>query len=205
MESKLLIAMILLGMMFFAGCSIEKKTTTRGALFLRGNENSPVSIIVFSDYLCPYCAKQELENQITLSNYINDGKVTLYHKDFIVHPDSVILANAVRCSSDFGLQNDMSKLIFENQNSGDVISGLSQIAMNTKIIGYANMLDIPLQDFTGCLSARKYMDIIEKNNEEAKELGLTGTPVTFVNGEMVEGYIEPLKMVEIVKRHLADK
>ena len=48
-----------------------------------GSPNAPITIIEFSDFQCPFCARFHIQTLPAIMNeYVNDGKVKLVFRDF---------------------------------------------------------------------------------------------------------------------------
>ncbi len=76
-----------------------------GDSYFNGDENAPVTIIEFSDYECPFCARfaqQTLPSII--SNYVDTGKVKMHYRDFPLgfHQNAQKAAEAARCAGELG-------------------------------------------------------------------------------------------------------
>ena len=71
---------------------------TRGSL---GPEKAPVTIVEYSDYLCPYCQKAQTVVDEVLAR--NPGKIRFVHRDFLLgRPRSMAVARAAHCAADQG-------------------------------------------------------------------------------------------------------
>jgi protein-disulfide isomerase len=74
-----------------------------GDSYFNGDENAPVTIIEFSDYECPFCARfaqQTLPSII--SNYVDTGKVKMHYRDFPLgfHQNAQKAAEAAKCAGE---------------------------------------------------------------------------------------------------------
>lgn len=99
----------------------ERADVSTGNIPPLGNVNAPVTLIEFSDYQCPFCARfyQGAEAQIK-KEYVDSGKVKIYFRDFPltqIHPGAQKAAEAARCAGDQGKYWEYHDLIFENQPS----------------------------------------------------------------------------------------
>ena len=68
-----------------------------------GNPNAPITIIEFSDFQCPFCAKFHMQTlPIIMDEYINKGIVKLVFRDFPIqniHPNAVPASIAAECAN----------------------------------------------------------------------------------------------------------
>jgi protein-disulfide isomerase len=85
-----------------------------------GSTNSSVNsvtIVVFSDYQCPYCARVEPTLKQLLQQ--NEGKIKIYFRDFplsSIHPFAEKAAEASRCAGEQGKYWEYHDMLFQKQN-----------------------------------------------------------------------------------------
>lgn len=144
-----------------------------------GDPNAPITIIEFGDYQCFYCNKffHDTENQI-YENYIKTGKAKLIFKDFtIIGQDSVVAAHAAHCADDQGKFWEYHNTLYNNWNGEN--NGWASAENQFK---FAQQVGLDNTKFTECMTSEKYKSKIQASSEDAKTLGLTGTPAFFVIG-----------------------
>lgn len=162
-----------------------------------GMKNAPVTIIEFSDYQCPFCRKfwSETYHQLK-TDYIDTGKVRLVFKDFPLdfHDGAKPYAEAAHCA--FDAQGEagyfrMHDKIFEEQNKlegGDAKTG--PVRSTVPFVGketlkkWARDLGFTIDT---CLDNGKYAQVVENDLAYGKQVGISGTPGFFVNGQLIEG------------------
>jgi protein-disulfide isomerase len=136
---------------------------------VRGNPDAKFTIIEFSDFQCPFCAKFHSETlPLLMENYIDNGKVNLVFRDFpieSIHPNAVPASHAAECADDQGKFWEMHDMIFENQ--------------------YAIEIGIDEDEFDSCMSSAKHIDEIRKDLQDGQDYGVTGTPGFFVGNKEV--------------------
>jgi protein-disulfide isomerase len=146
----------------------------------KGNSNSPVTIIEFSDYECPFCQRfyQQTLPQIE-QNYIKTGKVKLVYRDFplSIHPQAQKAAEAAECAGEQNKYWEMHNLLFEKGVSGGV----------TSFKQYAKDLGLNSAKFDDCLDSSKMASEVQKDMQDGQSYGVRGTPAFFVNGQLISG------------------
>jgi protein-disulfide isomerase len=146
-----------------------------------GDKDAPVTIIEFSDYQCPFCKKFYAETLPQIkSNYIDTGKVKFVYKDFPLsfHQMAQKSAEAAECAGEQGLYFEMHDKIFEGQS----ILSLD----NLKI--WASEIDgIDVEQFNNCLDNGDYEAEVKADMIEGQQVGVTGTPGFFINGQKIVG------------------
>jgi protein-disulfide isomerase len=167
---------------------------------VKGSANAPVTIIEFSDFQCPFCAKfyEETYSQL-VSQYINTGKVKLVFRDFpltSIHADALKAAEATECARKQGGDVMFFKYhdkLFENQNSLGVDS----------LKSYAQQLGLNTADFNSCLDSGEMEDEVKADLQEGASYGVTGTPAFFINGRLLAGAYPFSEFQKIIEEELS--
>ncbi|HSG73961.1 MAG TPA: thioredoxin domain-containing protein [Nitrosopumilaceae archaeon] len=152
--------------------------TSNSAISL-GNENAPITLVEFGDYQCFFCNKffHETEPSI-IKNYVETGKVKIIFKDFtIIGPDSIVAAHATHCANDQGRYWEFHDELYNNwggENNG--------WASSENIVKFAQNVGLNEEEFTQCMNEGKFQQLISSSSDDARNLGITGTPAFFVIG-----------------------
>lgn len=145
-----------------------------------GPENAKIQIVEFADFACPYCQKSFSKIRRFTAEYPQDIRFTF--RDLpIVSEDSINLAIAARCAGEQGRFWAMHDRLFMNQGK----TSPAEIKTLAKQIG------VEAIKFSKCTETKAPEAKIHKDIQDALDLGLdtVGTPVWFINGEMVAGDI----------------
>ncbi len=144
---------------------------------LLGNPSAPVTLIEFGDYQCHFCNVffHSTEGDI-LKNYVETGKVKIIFKDYnIIGPDSVNASHGAHCAKDQKLFWEYHDILYSNwtgENNG--------WASSKNLEKFANEIGLDMDVWTQCMLDGKHSQTILASNEDAKSLGITGTPAFFV-------------------------
>jgi protein-disulfide isomerase len=144
---------------------------------VRGNPKAPVMIVEFSDYQCPYCHQAEPIVKEVLAKY--GDKVSFSYRDFpltAIHSQAMIAAEASRCALEQGKFWEYHDQLF----------AASKLEKDS-LIEYARNLKLDDKQFESCLTVEKYKADIEKDAQEGRKAGVTGTPGFFINGVELSG------------------
>lgn len=93
-----------------------KKVEAAGAA-VRGTDSAKVTIVEFSDFQCPFCAKSYSTVKKILEDY--KGSVRLIYKHFplnAIHKNAQKAAEAVECAKDQGKFWELHDKLLENQS-----------------------------------------------------------------------------------------
>ena len=160
----------------------------------KGSEKAEVTIVKFEDFQCPYCKAVQPNFQEVLKRY--DGKVRLVHKDLPldqIHPLARQAAEAARCADDEG----------KFWEYHDKLYASAPKAAPEDLKFYAKDLGLKQDLFDKCLTSGKYKAAIQKDLNEAASLGLTGTPIFFINGRELSGAQPVEAIAQIIDEELA--
>ena len=155
-----------------------------------GDPNAPITIIEFSDFQCPFCARFHIQTlPLILEEYIEQGKVKLVFRDFpiqSIHPNALPASVAAECANEQGKFKEMHDMLFDNQNEWnkqDTVDALSSFSQ------YATNIQLEQETFDSCLTNGKYIDEIKKDLDDGRDYGVSGTPGFFVGNDQI-GYVE---------------
>ena len=161
-----------------------------GNLPALGDENAPVSLVVFSDFECPFCQAFYTDALPQIKEeYIDTGKAKLYFRHFpltSIHPNAQLAAEASECVNEQGQFWNYHDLLFENQQEWASLTGE---AVNEKFTEYATSLGLNSGSFQECLTSGKFTENVNKDLEEGATAGVDGTPATFINGYLTVGAV----------------
>jgi len=162
---------------------------------VRGNPKAPVMIVEFSDYQCPYCHQAELTVKEVLAKY--GDKVSLGYRDFpltAIHSQAEIAAEGSRCALEQGRFWEYHDQLFTASN-------LDKDAL----IEYARKVKLDDNQFGACLTSGKYKAEIDKDLQEGKKAGVSGTPGFFINGIVLSGSQPEDAFTRVIDEELARK
>lgn len=155
-----------------------------------GDPNAPITIIEFSDFQCPFCARFHIQTlPLILQDYIDQGKVKLVFRDFpiqSIHPNALPAAIAAECANEQGQFRAMHDMLFDNQNEWSNQETVNAVSIFSQ---YATTIQLDQEKFDSCLSNGKYIDEIRKDLDDGRDYGVTGTPGFFVGNDKL-GYVE---------------
>ena len=158
-----------------------------------GPKDAPVTIVEYSDYLCPYCQTAQVTVDEVLAR--NKGKVRFVHRDYLLgRPRSLAVARAALCAGDQGkFWEFRSSLMHKPSNDWS----------DTYLNGTAAGLKLDTAAFSACLASTKHDASIQGSSKEGAELGVDATPTFFVNGRRLMGARDPGAFQEVIDAELA--
>ncbi len=123
---------------------------------IRGDPNAPITIIEFSDFQCPFCARFHVQTlPLIMKEYIDEGKVNLVYRDFpiqSIHPNALPAAVAAECANEQGKYWEYHDMLFEKQNGWNRLDSNTAISTFSQ---YATDVGLEQQQFDSCLGTGK--------------------------------------------------
>jgi protein-disulfide isomerase len=153
---------------------------------IAGPSDAPVQILVFSDYMCPYCAQFALNIETRIKElYVANGQVQYIYHDFPLggsHVHSFIAARASRCAEDQDRFWEYHNLVLAQQQNWmyDRTTPLN------KFNEYARQVGLDVGTFRSCVNSDRHADVVTANHMLGQQLRVGGTPTVFVNGRPVD-------------------
>lgn len=159
--------------------------------YTSGSQEAPVVFVEFADYECPYCQKVNPQLEQLKKEY--GDKVALVYKDFPLpmHHGAEKAAEAARCAGEQGKFWDYHDVLFYSRQID--VDALKE---------HARTLKLDTDKFDACLDSGSQAAAVKQDLEEAKGLGLTGTPSFFVNGHFFSGVIDYGTLQDMVNQQL---
>ncbi len=154
----------------------DAKTIT-AADWVRGNKESKVILVEYSDFQCPACAAYFPAVE-QLNKDLGDKFVFVYrHFPLNQHPNARPAALAAEAAGKQGKFWEMYNLIFDNQT---VWSG--SVAAADIFGGYARQLGLDLIRYSSDLKDPILKTKIEADFQSGLALGVNATPTFYLNG-----------------------
>ncbi len=159
-----------------------------------GPADAPVTIVEFSDFQCPYCARAHSTLEKVVENYA--PKVRLVFRQFPlikIHHDAERAAEAALCANQQGKFWEMHDAMFADQSKLSA-EGLKETAKT---------LGLDEAQFNACLDSNEFKDEISADSEAGATVGVSGTPAFFINGRPLNGAVSYDVVAKIVDEELA--
>jgi protein-disulfide isomerase len=163
---------------------------------VKGSENAPITMIEFSDFQCPFCARYFKQTfPLIEKNYIKTGKIKYVYRDFPLsfHNYAQKAAEAAECARDQEKFWGYHDLLFQSQDALDIAS--------LKV--YAEELNLDTKKFNDCLDSDKYEEEVKKDFQDGQRYGVSGTPTFFINGVKIVGARPYSAFEEIIEQELS--
>jgi protein-disulfide isomerase len=162
---------------------------------VRGAAIAPVTIVLFSDFQCPFCGRVEPTLRQVEQEYPGKVKVAWKHQPLTqIHPQAVPAALAAEAAREQGKFWQMHDKLFENQRD------LTPATFER----YAKELGLDVKRWKASYETAKFQPRIDEDQKLAASLGIGGTPTMVVNGERVVGAVPYEQLKAVIDRKLAE-
>lgn len=148
---------------------------------IKGNPESTVTLVEYSDFQCPACASFQPVLKEILATYGDKMQFEYKHYPLPIHPYAQQAGIAAEAAGQQGKFFEFHDALFEKQNEWS--KSATPVAFFAK---YAEELGLDVEKFKQHQKSSLLRDAVRSDLNEARELGLTATPTFFLNGEKME-------------------
>lgn len=162
---------------------------------VRGNlDKAKVVLVEYSDYECPFCGRHHPTMQALADKYGDDVAWVYRHFPLTsIHPQAYPAALAAECANEQGKFWEYTDELVENQSSLN----------DTYYSKLAGDLGLNASKFSDCYESEKYKSVVDGDMATARAAGVTGTPATFVNGQLISGAVDQATFESLIDAELA--
>ena len=173
----------------------------------RGPANAPVTLVMYDDFQCPYCARMYITLFNQVMNHYRD-RVRVVLKDFPitdVHPwamDAAVAANCLNAAKPeaFWLFADY---VHTHQQAMTADWNTAHDALARRAEKDAQQSGADVAAVRACV-ARHDVGAVEKSLAEGRSLGVSATPALFVNGAFYDGELSAEELHAALERALKE-
>ncbi len=165
-----------------------------------GGENAPVTVVVFDDLECPYCARMHAEMFPAVLNRYKD-QVHVVYLDFPlddIHPWAMRAAVDSSCLASANATGYWNYVDYVHAHAGEIggtdrNAAKAALELDKVAMDEGAKQNVNATELAACL--KKQDDTrIKASVKQGEALGVSGTPALFVNGEKLDG-VMPMEYV----------
>jgi RNA polymerase sigma factor (sigma-70 family) len=174
---------------------VDRATIDRLGLYrgpARGPATAPVTIVLFTDMVCPHCGNALGPLDQLMEEY--PGKLRLVVKQMPVHAAAELPAEAAFAADAQGKFWEMNDLMLAHQDD------LSRDAL----IALAGRIGLDVAAFTTALDQHRFAAQLAADKAVAAELGVQATPTFLINGRRLTGMRPTQTLRDMIDQALAD-
>jgi protein-disulfide isomerase len=164
------------------------EVNTEGAP-VRGPLDAPLTLIEFSDFQCPFCARAETTIATLRTKYKGKLRLVHLHLPLPMHPQAKAAATAAWAAGKQGKFWEYHDRLFA-LNGQILSSSFDKIARELKL---------DLKRFDKDRKSTEAILRIDSDSKQAAELGIDGTPTFVLNGVVLRGALPLEDFEEVIK------
>jgi len=177
-------AILIIAAVMTTGCTSPNTDDAKASLAIQsddyvfGNKNADITLFEYSDFECPFCRKFHGTAELLVDEF--DGQVNWVYRHFPLSfhdPAATNDAQAAECAGEVGGNDkfwEYAELIYTRTPANG-----KGIDKNT-LVEMAKELNLDEDKFEACVDSNRHKDKIRQNFKEGADLGVSGTPATFV-------------------------
>ncbi|WP_052663862.1 DsbA family protein [Psychromicrobium lacuslunae] len=157
------------------------KLVPEGTRVLNQPAQPKTTLILFTDYQCPYCAKMDGLIQRVKSDYRDQVRIVVRNFPLPMHHNAPLAAQAVEAAAEQGALEKMASMVFSKQKEW----AKAQAGVVETFTSYAQQLGLQQSKFSADLNSAAIKARVAKDLQDATELGLQGTPSLVLEGKLL--------------------
>lgn len=148
----------------------------------KGNLESQVTLVEYSDFQCPACAAYYSLTKQLMEEFGDRIKFTYRHFPLRqIHINADLASRATEAAGKQSKFWEMHDLLFENQSSWSESRDADKI-----FEGYASKIGLNVEQFKSDIKSKEVAEKVQKDYESGVASGVNGTPTFFLNGKKLD-------------------
>jgi len=166
---------------------------------VKGSADAAVTVVEFSDFLCPFCAKAAKYLKLAESSNHDTARFVFRHYPLDkscnrnlrsdVHSGACLLAEGSVCADEQNRFWEYHDIAFETKGN----------ISHPVVMDIASNIGLDLNAFKSCLNSGRGLRVVEEDIKAATQAGVNSTPTLFINGRGLRGVPKPWMLNEILQ------
>lgn len=170
------------GAILFSGKSAEQNNEgVKIISHTKGNPEAPIKLVEYSDFQCPACAAFHPVIKEVLNEYGESIEFEYKHFPLPSNQYAMDAALAAEAAGQQGKFFEFHDLLFGSQKVWS-----ESVSPELVFLQYADTLGLDVPTFKKHMNSSKLRNRVREQFNEARGLGVTGTPTFFLNGKRMQ-------------------
>ena len=139
------------------------------------------TLVLFTDYQCPYCAMMDELIQQARDDYGDSVRIVVRNYPLPKHKNAEPSARAVEAAAEQGAMEQMAAAVFEHQQDWKTADNVDDI-----FAGYAEEIGLDMDRYRADYDSDAIRDRVARDLQDAQELEVRGTPTLYLDGEVLQ-------------------
>lgn len=157
-----------------------------------GDADAPHQVVIYEDFVCPFCGQLEAQTRDQLADLADEGKVLVEYRPFDLLSESIGSDYPIRATNAFAVVLDASgadvakelhDLLFKNQPSES-----GPFPSDDDLVDLAVEAGAEESDVREGIEDLAMEDWVTDATEAARDANVNGTPTVLIDGEQVTDY-----------------
>ena len=159
---------------------------------MRGPSDAKVTIVEFSDFQCPYCAKAVGEVNQILKLYPKNVRLVFKQYPLDIHSQAAMAAQAALAAQAQGKFWEMHDKLYAN----------FRIINRDRVFLWAQEIGLDMSRFRADLDSHKYAARIAAESKEGDSVGVEGTPTFYIDGRRLNAGFDVQLVAPLIDQEL---
>lgn len=155
----------------------RKMVDLSNAPIIAGDPNAPVTIVEFTDFECPFCAKGNATIHELIEKNPGKAKLIYFAYPLAMHKNAPLAHKAAEAAKAQGKLVEYYNILFNNRNKLD----------RDSLIGYARQLGLDETKFVADMDSPQANAALQADMAKGNKAGVNGTPHFLFNGKAISG------------------
>jgi protein-disulfide isomerase len=138
------------------------------------------TLVLFTDYQCPYCAMMDTLIQQAKADYGDQVRIVVRNYPLPKHQNAETSARAVEAAAEQGKLEEMAAVVFEHQQDWK-----NQEDVEDLFVSYAADLGLDTEKFRADYNSDAIKERVARDLQDSQDLDLPGTPSLVLNNEVL--------------------
>lgn len=174
-----------------AQVSVHGKLIAMNATGDFGPVDAPVTMVLFSDFECPYSAEMYFTLKHLQKEFGSQMHVIVKQSPLLeTHPNAALAHKAALAAGRQGKYQQMAELLFANQERQERVT----------LMNYARLLKLDTAQFQRDLDSAAIAAALRKDMQESRGFAINQTPSMYINGRLYSGTLSDKTLGDIIKQ-----
>jgi protein-disulfide isomerase len=159
---------------------------------MRGPSNAKITIVEFSDFQCPFCAKAVGEVKAILDKYPKNVRLVFKQYPLDTHSQAEMAAEAALSAQAQGKFWEMHDKMYAN----------FRLINRQRVMLWAAQIGLDVNKLKTDLDSHKYASRVALESKEGDDAGVEGTPTFYINGKRLNATFDVQTVAPLIDDQL---
>ena len=155
---------------------------------VRGPATAKITIVEWSDFQCPFCAKAVDEVKQILKKYPNSVRLVFKQYPLDTHSQAELAAESALAAQAQGKFWELHDKMYANFRTIN----------RQHILAWAALVGLDVNKLRADLDSHKYAKRVELESKQGDDAGVEGTPTFFINGKRLNASFEVATVAPLI-------